>query len=348
MLKNFKRPIPSVNLNPSHMRQRSILFFLFFIPVFLLLNSCEKTDDTALDPEKLETWRTYTTGNGLGHNTVWSMLTDSEGTIWCGTENGVSRYDGSGWQTFRTSDGLIHDIVYSIEQDRFGDLWFGTEEGISIFDGSTFSNIPGADDNVWSVRALKQASNGSIWIGTAGHGFFELTTDGILYLYYFDEHPDLNFVNQIVEDDRNNIWVSTYLGVFRVGMNSLNWYSTEDGLTGNQVISLLADSWGHVWLGTFGPQNLNRYVSGKFEELSLTNGAPENHVMSMMEDSRGNIWLGQLTMGVTRYDGAVMRTYLSGDGLASDRILSMTEGQDGNLWFGTFDAGVSRYTPGPE
>ncbi len=326
------------------MRKAFKLLFLILAPLLLLV-SCE-TDDSALDPETLDTWTSYKTGNGLAHNTVWAIRTDSDGRLWFGTENGVSRFDGKSWKTYRTTDGLIHNIVYAIEQDRNGDLWFGTEGGISIFDGSSFYNISGSGGETWNVKALKQASNGSVWIGTAGQGFYEYTSDDILYYYYFEDYPDLNYVYSIVEDDRSNIWVSTYLGVFRVSSGSMDWFSTDDGLSGNQVSSLLADSWGHVWMGTFGPKKLSRYADGRFEQVSLYNGVDQNHVMSMMEDSRGNIWFGLLAMGVVKYDGAVMRSYFTGDGLSSDRILSMAEDRDGNLWFGTFDQGVTKYTPG--
>ncbi len=327
---------------------RQNFLFLFFLFPGLLFFSCENQDDTALDPATLDTWISYKTGDGLADNTVWDIMTDDDGVLWFGTGNGVSKYDGKGWQTLRTSEGLIHNIVYSVEQHRSGDIWIGTEEGLSVYDGRDFYNMAGFDGDVWNVKALKQASNGSFWIGTGGHGFFEYTTDNIAYIYYFDDYPELNFVNSIVEDDRKNIWVSTDLGVFKISSKGVieNWYSTIDGMSGNQVSSLLADSWGHIWMGTFGPEKLNRFAGGKFEQISLTNGSPSNHVMSMMEDSRGNVWLGLLTMGVARYDGAVMRSYLKGDGLASDRILSMTEDQNGNLWFGTFDEGVTQYKPG--
>ncbi len=326
------------------MRQPFIPALLLLLPALLL--SCEKQDDTALNPETLDTWISYKAGSGLAHNTVWAIRTDDEGNLWFGTEGGVSRYNGQSWKSYHTGDGLINDIVYAVEQDRFGDLWFGTEEGISIFDGSSFYNISGSGGETWNVKALKQASNGSFWIGTAGQGFFEYTSDDVLYYYYFEDYPDLNYIYSIIEDDRRNIWVSTYLGVFRVTASSLDWFSTNDGLSGNEVSSLLADSWGHIWLGTFGPEKLSRYLNGRFEQISLTNGVPENHVMNMMEDSRGNIWFGLLTMGVVKYDGAVMRSYFTDDGLASNRILSMAEDKQGNLWFGTFDQGVTKYTPG--
>jgi len=72
------------------------------------------------------------------------------------------------------------------------------------------------------------------------------------------------------------------------------------------------------------------------------------HVMGMVEDSRGNIWFATLALGVVKYDGALMRTYLENDGLASNRVICAAEDRKGNIWFGTYDKGVTRYSPGIE
>ncbi|MFC2112034.1 two-component regulator propeller domain-containing protein [Bacteroidota bacterium] len=325
------------------MRKKILLLFLL-IPGILFL-SCEKQDDTAIDPLTLDKWITYSTSTGLAGNQVWDIMIDKDDNVWFATDNGVSKYDGSNWRTYRTRDGLIHNTVYAIEQDRFGDIWIGTAEGFSIYDGTEFLNYTGTNQNLWEVNSMFQASNGSFWVGTNGHGTYEFTSEGI-YTYYWEDITNLNYAFDIVEDKSKNIWVSTYAGVIRGNAAGLKLFTTQDGLATNQIRSLLADSWDYIWIGTFDAENLNRYNNGKIEDISLNNGFPTTHVMSMMEDSRGNVWLGTLTVGVTKYDGAVMRTYLTGDGLASDRILSLAEDSSGNLWFGTFDEGVTRYTPG--
>ena len=82
----------------------------------------------------------FTTADGLGHNTVWSIFQDREGRLWFTTYGGVSRYergDRKTFTTFTTKDGLIHDVALSIGQDGEGNLWFGTEAGLSRYDGQT-------------------------------------------------------------------------------------------------------------------------------------------------------------------------------------------------------------------
>ena len=56
--------------------------------------------------------------------------------LWCGTNAGVSKYDGTTWTNYDAEDGLIDNNVHSIGIDSAGNYWFGTENGVSKFDGS--------------------------------------------------------------------------------------------------------------------------------------------------------------------------------------------------------------------
>ncbi len=50
---------------------------------------------------------TYTTTQGLAHNTVLSIMEDKSGNFWFGTNGGgVSRYDGTSLTTFTKEQGL--------------------------------------------------------------------------------------------------------------------------------------------------------------------------------------------------------------------------------------------------
>lgn len=50
-------------------------------------------------------WTTFTTGDGLVHDIVYSIFADREGNMWFGTLNwGVSRFDGEGWTSFSVTE----------------------------------------------------------------------------------------------------------------------------------------------------------------------------------------------------------------------------------------------------
>jgi len=48
------------------------------------------------------TWTTYTTGDGLAHNGVYSIAVDADNVKWFGTFDGVSSFNGTTWTTYNT------------------------------------------------------------------------------------------------------------------------------------------------------------------------------------------------------------------------------------------------------
>lgn len=318
------------------------LVFILFIP--FLIFSCGNYED-AIDPYTTGEWKTFTTRDGIGGAEIWTMLSDSKGNLWIGTlDNGVSQYNGKDWIIWNTSDGLIDNGVLAIEEDVNGDLWFGTFNGFSIFNGSEFQNYLGTDGNTWQVRALKQAKNGSMWIGTWGYGFFEITSD-YLYTYYNDNWEESNYINCMSEDNHGNLWVGTDVGAYKVSFNDVDFYSDQNGLMDATVKAVLCDSWGHIWFGHDDDEFLTRFDGSKFFPVSLYNGIDQNYITSFMEDKSGNIWIGMISNGVAKYDGTIMRSFFEADGLASNTIMSVVQDKNGNIWFGSYENGITRYIP---
>lgn len=76
-------------------------------------------------------WRNFTSADGLAGNIVYSIAQDKDGVLWFGTNNGLSRYDGNSWITYDTNTGLLENNVYAIAPTASGELWVGTKKGVS-------------------------------------------------------------------------------------------------------------------------------------------------------------------------------------------------------------------------
>ncbi|MCB0397618.1 MAG: SpoIIE family protein phosphatase [Flavobacteriales bacterium] len=109
--------------------------------------------------------------------------------------------------------------------------------------------------------------------------------------------------------------------------------SVEDGLSQSQVLSLLQDNRGALWLGTNGG-GVNRYDGTRFEILTHTEGLADNVVFSIAQDLDQKLWFGTKS-GLSVYDGHAFINYTTDNGLPSERIYKVLADRNGNVWVGT-------------
>jgi ligand-binding sensor domain-containing protein len=230
----------------------------------------------------------FTTKDGLAGNSVTSLYEDNAGTIWLGTESGVSRYDGksrpgqvafqnlkmneaaaatrsdsvhvSAYQNQLPKDSWMHNDVNAIIEDKAGKFWLGTRGHATVYDGKTFTTITDNDGKPFTnVRSMLKDRKGNIWLGGA---------DG---LYRYDGKTFKNFtkkfVGYIYEDKKGNIWTSSE--------------------------SASAKGWA-----------LSRYdvKSLSSKKPKVTEIVNKPMIFGLEEDDKGNIWFGDFD-GVHRYDG---------------------------------------------
>ena len=106
--------------------------------------------------------------NGLPHNNISSLFTDSNGFLWIATYGGgLVRYDGYGMMT--PTLGLNSLSCKSIAEDRFKRLWVAFDEGTNVIDLQTMlpiANLP--VENLLSQSGVKTYCDalGRIWLIT--------------------------------------------------------------------------------------------------------------------------------------------------------------------------------------
>ncbi len=151
--------------------------------------------------------KNYATSNSdpesLSSNMVRSLLTDSRGNIWVGTNYGLNRkVKGS---------------------EKFERFFYNQDKNNRIS-----SNV---------IYSLLEDSKHNIWIGTAGGGvnLYNLDTNAFSQLSQKDGLPG-NDVYGILEDESGLIWMSTENGIsaYSPVTGKFKNYDFSDGLQGNQ------------------------------------------------------------------------------------------------------------------
>ncbi|MDA0745307.1 MAG: hypothetical protein O2954_02240 [bacterium] len=206
-----------------------------------------------------ETWKTFTTVDGLAGNDVLALLQSQDGAMWFGTfDSGVSRYDGETWKTFTASDGLADNQILSIFQARDGAMWFGTGNftvpgsggGVSRYDGETwetFAASNGLGSN--TVLSIFQARDGVMWFGTVGGGISRY--DGETWETFPEvEGLSILWVAGIVQSQDGAMWFATRSGAIRFDGTFWQAFGVVDGLASNTLWSVLQADDGRMWFGT--------------------------------------------------------------------------------------------------
>ena len=79
-------------------------------------------------------WQQAARSLPLPSNLLWALFSDpDDGSLWVGSEAGVTRYDGMTWHTFGANDGLQSAVVYAVARTSEGGYWFGGSTGLTYF-----------------------------------------------------------------------------------------------------------------------------------------------------------------------------------------------------------------------
>ncbi len=239
----------------------------------------------------------------LPADTVEALCEDRSGVLWVGTLGGLARLDPArGTFTVYRNDpevdsSLDHDTVYRIYEDRRGRLWIGTGVGLCRFEPATesFVRYRLSDEPEVNVFSILEDHAGILWVGSRSHGLFQLDPDAAESrdpLRHRHDPADDNSlghddVNYLYEDRSGNLWIGTDgAGLDRLdrlperpARERFTHYREEDGLAGNQVVGILEDDTGHLWLST--SQGLSRLDprTGEFRNFSIEDGL-QSHVFS--------------------------------------------------------------------
>ena len=169
--------------------------------------------------------RRYTVSDGLPDNRIYAVYQDHSGAVWIGTEHGVSRFVDGQFQTFDAQSGAPTNLVWAIFEDHEYNLWFGTYGQLSLFRDGRF--IPEKEDNRLALRDVTyfyEDSDHVLWLTTAGNGL-KRVDHGRITSYSQDEGLFNETIWAILEDDQQNLWISSNRGIFKVAKPELNAFA---------------------------------------------------------------------------------------------------------------------------
>ena len=315
---------------------------------------------------------------GLSQSVVLSILQDSRGFLWFGTQDGLSRYDGYEFVIYKHDpeheNSLSDNFISVIVEDDRGYLWIGTNSGgLNRFDPVTgqFNHyIHDSDDpnslSANSVQVVYSDQDGRLWVGTTGGGLnrFDPTTGEFTHFKNDPDNPDSlidDNVETIYQDREGVLWVGTHSGMVRFDRQTESFHhyindpDDPKSLINDEVMAIFEDQSGTLWVGTNG--GLERFDRENGQFIHFQNDSEDTHslsddsVNSIIEDVEGNLWIGTGGGGLNRFDSQTEQ-FISfkndpndPESLSNDHVQKMYEDRAGVMWIGTFGAGLNKYDP---
>ncbi|MBN2345761.1 MAG: hypothetical protein JXO51_05165 [Candidatus Aminicenantes bacterium] len=213
-------------------------------------------------------------GHGMQGNAmvIPALLAGNGQVLWVGTSRGLFEYDlGQGafsghFRNGPAAGSLSSDQVNALCEDRAGRLWIGTQNGLNLLDRArrTFTAFRHESRAVESaggnnVMAILQDRRGALWIGTYGGGLHVFDPEQGRYVRSYRHRRgdsaslSCDKIYCLLEDQHGCFWIGSNSGglslLDRASGRFTNFYS-EDGLANNDVMGMLEDRWGNLWLST--------------------------------------------------------------------------------------------------
>ena len=215
---------------------KQLLLILSFISYFCLPSFSQERDSLRFHT------RHFTTLQGLPSNAIRCLHQDKQGFLWIGTENGLSRYDGTSFHNIHTNlnnfgqPGLSRNIVERMREHRQR-LWITcSDKRLCCYDlrQGAFVDYTGCGEFDDIFSNLYFMSSGKVWINNS------------------------TYLRIVSEDGNRNLSSKT------IAINDSDSLSFSDGVKG--VVGFIKeDSLQQTWIGT----NLGLWCYNADEELVL-------------------------------------------------------------------------------
>ncbi|WP_455962398.1 hybrid sensor histidine kinase/response regulator transcription factor [Bacteroides bouchesdurhonensis] len=261
-------------------------------------------------------WIKHSIGNkqSLINDQVNSIIEDSDGDLWFGTNNGISLLESKTgkWSSFLSS----------------------------------FETVQKSRNHIFTT--LCEVSPGIIWAGGYSSGIYEINKKTLSIEYFTPSsysheniRPD-KYMRDIHKDVDGNIWVGGYYNLKRIDLHTreLRLYK---GLNSITVITEKNEK--EMWIGSANGLYLLDKESGRFERIQLP--VESTYIYSLYQAQNGSLYIGTSGSGLLIYDPdkkLFTRYYTDNCALISNNIYTILSDDDNDILLAT-ENGLTSFYP---
>lgn len=260
-----------------------------------------------------------------------SILHDSKGRTWFGVSVGVAFLSNKGivglpvnWHKGDPPD--VTDIV----EDGQSRIWgLCDSRHICRLDNRTLQEPEWEDktDETYVTR-LRQADDGSIWIGTDS-GFCIMRNAVVTAASIPIQNPILDFCL----DSSESGWCLDLDGnLYRFQENSIEKVATVPEVAARSTYDITSGKSGEVWIATL--RGLFLWHKAEMTNFMFRNGLASNYITAVFVDREGCIWYGS-DNGLGKIPGLIFRRLLPTRDMPLSSVFGICQDVSGSTWFAT-------------
>lgn len=261
-------------------------------------------------------WIKHSIGNkqSLVNDQVNSIIEDSDGDLWFGTNNGVSLYNSKTHQW--------HSCL------------------------SSFEKIEKNKNHIFLT--LCEIAPGVIWAGGYSSGIYQIDKKSMQSVYLTPEsyshqkiRPD-KFIRDIRKDSQGYVWIGGHNNLKRFDTRAKN-FRIYHGL--NSITVILQKDMKEMWIGTASGLYLLDKESGSFQQIKLP--TESTYICSLYQASNGSLYIGTSGSGLLIYDPQtkLFNQYQANNcALISNNIYTILSDEDEEIVLST-ENGITTFYP---
>ncbi len=244
-----------------------------------------------------------------------TVLQDHEGAWWVPIGLGLYRYPAAerpdAVLRARPEPVFAGREVFRVFEDSRGDVWFSTTAppGLHRWERASGRVVELTGETgvtTAEYSAFCEGGDGAVWVGTSGGDLLRYRSGQFERFTEADGVPT-GWLRAFFIDHTDRMWIAASLGGL-ARMDDMTssrprfvTYTTAEGLSSDNVWSVVEDTWGRIYAGTTRGVDRLDPATGSVKHYTSADGLPKSQPQCAFRDRHGSLWFGS-GFGLVRFD----------------------------------------------